>query len=74
MASDAWFGSMTPPEPMRIELVTEAMCASSTAGAEEAGKRGCFLADIDLMDDVRAYNEVDCRVMMEAIHYLRAHH
>ena len=42
--------------------------------ADEARKLGCPLADIDLMDDVVAYNEVDCRVMMEAISYLRAHH
>lgn len=42
--------------------------------ADEAAARGCSLADVDLMDDVLAYNEVDCKVMMEAISYLRAHH
>ena len=41
--------------------------------ANEAATRGCSLADVDLMGDVRAYNEVDCKVMMEAIAYLRAH-
>ncbi len=39
--------------------------------AEEAARVGCTLAELDLMADVRAYNEVDCRVMMEAIAYLR---
>lgn len=41
---------------------------------EEATRTGAGLADIDLMQDIRAYNEVDCRVMMEAVRYLRQHH
>ena len=32
---------------------------------------GCSLADVDLMVEVSAYNQVDCRVMMEAVSYLR---
>jgi hypothetical protein len=39
--------------------------------AEEAERRGCRLDQVDLMADVQAYNEVDCRVMMEAITSLR---
>ena len=31
------------------------------------------LSDVDLMSEVSAYNEVDCRVMMEAVRYLRGH-
>jgi hypothetical protein len=33
--------------------------------------QGCSLADVGLMAEVSAYNEVDCRVMMEAVRYLR---
>ena len=36
ITSDAWFGSMTPPEPTRMVDVADAMWASSTAGAELA--------------------------------------
>ena len=39
--------------------------------ADEATVLGCSSADIDLMAEVSAYNEVDCRVMMEAVRYLR---
>ena len=42
--------------------------------AEEASQRGCRLVDIDLMQEIMAYNEVDCKVMMEIVHYLRGHH
>ncbi len=31
-----WLGSITPPEPSRIRSVRAAMCAMSTAGADEA--------------------------------------
>ncbi len=37
----------------------------------EAQKLGCRLSDFDLMDEVRRYNEVDCKVMMEAVACLR---
>ena len=33
--------------------------------------RGCSLGDVGLMSEVSAYNEVDCRVMMEAVGCLR---
>jgi hypothetical protein len=39
--------------------------------AEQASERGCTLSDIPLMDEIRAYNEVDCKVMMEIIRCLR---
>jgi hypothetical protein len=39
--------------------------------ADEATMRGCLLADVDLMAEVSAYNEVDCRVMMEAVRFFR---
>ena len=39
--------------------------------ADEARMQGGSLADVDLMVEVSAYNEVDCRVMMEAVSYLR---
>jgi hypothetical protein len=41
---------------------------------DEAEKLGCSMREIDLMHDIREYNEVDCRVMWEAIAYLREHH
>ena len=40
----------------------------------EASANGGRLIDLPLMRDVRAYNEVDCRVMAEAIGYFRQHH
>ena len=41
---------------------------------EEGGNRGVRLTDTDLMQEVARYNEVDCRVMMEIVRYLRMHH
>ena len=41
---------------------------------EEATVRGVGLTSIDLMREITDYNEVDCRVMMEILGYLRAHH
>ena len=32
---------------------------------------GGSLVDVDLMGEVSAYNEVDCRAMMEAVRYFR---
>lgn len=40
----------------------------------EAKRIGVTLPELDMMKDIRAYNEVDCHVMEEAIHYLREHH
>ena len=39
--------------------------------SDEATVLGCSLADVGLMAEVSAYNEVDCRVMMEAVRCLR---
>ncbi len=35
MTSGAWFGSITPPEPMRMVDVAAPTALSSTAGAED---------------------------------------
>ena len=32
------------------------------------------MSELDLMDEIIRYNEVDCRVMMEIVRYLRMHH
>jgi len=37
----------------------------------EASKNGTSMVDIDLMHDITKYNEVDCKVMMEILEYLR---
>ena len=36
--------------------------------------RASRLIDLDLMQEIRDYNEVDCRAMMEIVRYLRDHH
>ncbi|MEO7453646.1 MAG: hypothetical protein ABIV13_02655 [Fimbriimonadales bacterium] len=41
---------------------------------DEAERTGGTMRDLDLMHDIREYNEVDCKVMWEAINYLREHH
>ena len=38
----------------------------------EARRQGCRMADLELMQQVEAYNEVDCRVMAEILTWLRA--
>jgi len=40
----------------------------------EAKRTGVPLGGVDLMKKIMEYNEVDCRVMMEAVRYLREHH
>lgn len=40
----------------------------------EAARDGGRLIDVDLMQGIRRYNEVDCKVMMELVRYLRRHH
>ena len=40
----------------------------------EARVRSTRLMDIGLMQEIAAYNEVDCRVMMEVLRELRANH
>lgn len=42
--------------------------------AAEAQRDGRRLGEIELMRDIARYNEVDCRVMMEIVRYLRQHH
>ena len=42
--------------------------------ANEATNLGVNLIDIDLMKEIQKYNEVDCRVMMEIIGFLRKYH
>lgn len=42
--------------------------------AEEARRTGCRLGEVPLMQEIARYNEVDCRVMMECVRYLRSHH
>jgi hypothetical protein len=44
------------------------------SAAEEASKANVALIETSLMSEIEAYNEVDCKVMMEIIHYLRAEH
>lgn len=41
---------------------------------DEASRTGKRVHDIELMQAIESYNEVDCRVMMEVIEYLRMHH
>ncbi len=41
---------------------------------EQAREQRIKLIDIPLMEQIRSYNEVDCRVMMEIISHLRQHH
>ncbi len=40
----------------------------------EARRSGVTLREIDLMHEIVRYNEVDARVMMEIVSYLREHH
>jgi hypothetical protein len=37
----------------------------------EARSRGVAMSDVDLMKEIEAYNEVDCKVMAEVVGYLR---
>ena len=41
---------------------------------EEAVRTGVSLRDVEFMQTIVDYNEVDCRVMMEIVRYLRANH
>jgi hypothetical protein len=42
--------------------------------AHEAERQGCSLLDLELMQQIQAYNEVDCKAMMDIIRYLRREH
>lgn len=50
-----------------------AMVGAWTA-AREAAATGRKLSEMPLVKEIEAYNEVDCRVMMEIVRYLRANH
>ena len=41
---------------------------------EEAKAMGVSMLDIPLMSNIGQYNEVDCKVMMEILRYLRIYH
>ncbi len=41
---------------------------------EEAAQHGVRLSDVPLMGEIAVYNEVDCKVMMEILEYLRVYH
>ena len=58
----------SPDGPLRQRrFIPVAAWWCANAGTMQGG----LLADVDLMGEVSAYNEVDCRVMMEAVGYLR---
>ena len=40
----------------------------------EAERLGVPLADVELMQEIGRYNEIDCKVMLETLRYLREHH
>jgi len=42
--------------------------------ASEATRTSVSLGQIDLMRGIQDYNEVDCKVMMEIVRYLRQNH
>jgi predicted RecB family nuclease len=42
--------------------------------AQEAAELGRAMHELDLMHEIEEYNEVDCKVMMEIVQYLRRHH
>ena len=41
---------------------------------EEAVDRGISLIDTDLMQETARYHDVDCKIMMEILSYLRENH
>ena len=43
-------------------------------GASEARRRDCSLDEVEMITEIQDYNEVDCKVMMEIIKYLRTYH
>ena len=40
----------------------------------EARERGLPMTDLPLPREIATYNEMDCKVMMEILTYLRLHH
>jgi hypothetical protein len=41
---------------------------------EESKEQGVPMSQLPMMNEVARYNEVDCKVMMEIVRYLRANH
>ncbi len=41
---------------------------------DQFATHGVAVSSVELMQDIAKYNQVDCRVMMEIIRYLRMHH
>lgn len=44
------------------------------SGASEASDKGISMKDVEIIREISRYNEVDCKVMMEIITYLRRQH
>ena len=51
-----------------------AMVAAWACQREVRDGHASRLADLDLMQEVRAYNETDCKAMQEVLQHLRRHH
>ncbi|MYH73134.1 MAG: hypothetical protein F4153_11270 [Acidimicrobiia bacterium] len=51
-----------------------AMVGAWTCQRDLAQGRAQQLIDLELMQQIRSYNEVDCKVMFEILQYLRHHH
>ncbi len=51
-----------------------AMVGSWWCQNELAQGRAARLTDLDLMGEIREYNEIDCKAMMEIVRYLRENH
>ena len=79
------FGLKTVANAMHLQGLIETNWADSQVdglGAmvgvwrcdEEARRRGVPLTSVPLMDEIARYNEIDCKVMMEIVRYLRANH
>ena len=51
-----------------------AMVAAWTCQQDIRNGHAARLADLDLMQEVRAYNETDCKAMQEVLQHLRNHH
>lgn len=43
-------------------------------GESEAAERKISMKDVQIIKDISQYNEIDCKVMMEIIYYLRKNH
>ena len=50
------------------------MVAAWTCQQEVRDGIAARLEDVDLMQEVRAYNETDCKAMHDVLQHLRSHH